>query len=106
MCEGNSGGLKVSVVRRITNNCCCLQTIYTQYSNNNVYIIHKQQCVHNTQTTICTQNTSNNVVTLELSRERKYEQFTSRALVRLFVVNNKRLRKSRRQVVIIQSVLC
>ena len=56
---------------------------------------------------MCTQYTNKNEVPIEFSRNREHERFTSRTFVRLFVLDYKKARQSRRWVVVkIPSALC
>ena len=62
----------------------------------------------NPQTTMCTLHSMqiNNVVMMAFSVRLEHSRSTLRTFVRLFVLNNKRARQSRRQIVRIQSNLC
>ena len=58
------------------------------------------------QEAMCTQYTNKNEVAIELLRKRKHECSTSRTFVRLFLLDYKRAKQSKRRVVRIQSTLC
>ena len=54
---------------------------------------------------MCTQYTNNNEIDIEVLRKRKHEHSTS-TFVKLFAQDYKKTRNIKRQVVVIQSVLC
>ena len=54
----------------------------------------------------CTLYTNKNEVAIEFSRRREHERSTSKTFVIQIVLDYKRARQSRRDLVVIQSVLC
>ena len=59
----------------------------------------------NAQTSMCAECTNNVVVTSEFSLRRDHEPSTPRTFIKLFVLDYKRSRQRRQQLVVIQSVL-